>query len=64
MNRLDPVIDLGNLKTGAHAVVITVATTLMNRLKQYRPDVYTAAKQDYGLLGTVTVTPYGEAALS
>ncbi|MEU9737456.1 glycosyl hydrolase [Streptomyces sp. NPDC048002] len=64
VNQLDPVIDLGALKAGAHTLVVTVATTLMNRLKQFRPDVYTAAKQTYGLLGTVTVTPYGEAPLS
>ncbi|MFG2949347.1 glycosyl hydrolase [Streptomyces adustus] len=63
VNQLDPVIDLGSLKQGSHTIVVTVATTLMNRVKQLRPNVFTAAKQDYGLLGTVTVTPYAEAAL-
>ncbi|MGX1547872.1 glycosyl hydrolase [Streptomyces adustus] len=63
VNQLHPVIDLGGLKPGSHTLVVTVATTLMNRLKQFRPDVYTAARQDYGLLGAVTVTPYAEAAL-
>ncbi|MET9084894.1 glycosyl hydrolase [Streptomyces sp. NPDC004237] len=65
VNQIDPVVDLGTrLRPGSNTLVVTVATTLLNRLKVTRPTVYTQPKQDYGLLGPVTVTPYTEAALA
>ena len=43
---------------------MTVATTLLNRLRVTRPAEFAArTKQAYGLLGPVKLTPYGEAQL-
>jgi hypothetical protein len=65
VNQISPVIDLGTaLKPGANVLTVTVATTLMNRLRVTRPTVYTQPRQDYGLLGPVTITPYVDATLS
>jgi hypothetical protein len=64
VNQISPVIDLGKaLKPGANVLTVTVATTLMNRLRITRPTVYTQPRQDYGLIGPVTITPYADAAL-
>ncbi|OIJ68530.1 glycosyl hydrolase [Streptomyces mangrovisoli] len=64
LNQLHPVADLGTrLRAGTNTVEVVVATTLLNRLKVTRPTVYSQPKQEYGLLGPVTVTPYGEGAL-
>jgi hypothetical protein len=40
---------------------VTVATTLQNRLRITRPAVFTQPRQDYGLIGPVTITPYVDA---
>jgi hypothetical protein len=65
VNQVSPVIDLGvALKPGHNVLTVTVATTLMNRLRVTRPAVYTQPRQDYGLIGPVTITPYVDARLS
>lgn len=65
VNQISPVIDLGSaLKPGTNLVTVTVATTLMNRLRVTRPTVYTQPRQDYGLIGPVTITPYVDARLA
>lgn len=65
VNQVDPVVDLGRtLKAGANVITVTVATTLQNRLRATRPDVYTQPAQDYGLIGPVTITPYVDAKLT
>jgi hypothetical protein len=37
---------------------------LLNRLRVTRPTVYTRPRQDYGLIGPVTSTPYVDARLA
>jgi hypothetical protein len=65
VNQVNPVIDLGTaLRPGANVLTVTVATTLMNRLRTTRPAVYTQPRQDYGLIGPVTITPYVDAKLT
>ncbi|WP_372345680.1 hypothetical protein [Streptomyces sp. KL116D] len=51
--------DLGaRLRPGTHTIEIEVATTLLNRLRVARPDVFGGAKrQDYGLTGPVRLVP-------
>jgi hypothetical protein len=64
VNQVNPVIDLGAaLNPGANTLTITIATTLLNRLRVTRPTVYTQPSQDYGLIGPVTITPYVDAKL-
>ncbi|MFJ3669726.1 glycosyl hydrolase [Streptomyces sp. NPDC090106] len=64
VNQVSPVVDLGDrLRVGSNTLTVTVATTLLNRLKATRPDAFVQPRQDYGLLGPVTVTPYAQAAL-
>ncbi len=65
VNQVHPVIDLGAaLRPGSNTLTVTVATTLLNRLRVTRPTVYTQPRQDYGLIGPVTITPYIDAKLS
>lgn len=65
INQINPVIDLGDaLKPGKNTLVVTVATTLLNRLRETRPTVFTQPAQDYGLIGPVSITPYGQAPLA
>ena len=56
-------IDLGQrLRPGANTLVIEVSTTLFNRLRTTNPAVFgSSARQNYGLLGPVTLTAYREA---
>lgn len=60
VNVFNPVLDLGNrLRNGKNTLVIQVGTTLNNRLRVSRPDLFGGnARQDYGLLGPVTLVPY------
>ncbi|KRC65824.1 hypothetical protein ASE12_14295 [Aeromicrobium sp. Root236] len=53
------------LKGGSNTIEVRVATTLRNRLRVTPgfPGQASEARQDYGLIGPVTVTPYGQAAL-
>jgi hypothetical protein len=65
VNQVHPVIDLGaTLRPGGNTLMVTVATTLLNRLRVTRPTVYTQPSQDYGLIGPVTITPYIDGRLS
>ncbi|MBR7826590.1 hypothetical protein KDK95_09765 [Actinospica sp. MGRD01-02] len=59
-------MDLGPLlKAGQNTIVVEVATTLLNRLRVVTPGIYgIASRQAYGLIGPVTLTPYGQAAAS
>ncbi|HJP77053.1 MAG TPA: glycosyl hydrolase [Pseudonocardiaceae bacterium] len=56
-------LDLGSLlRPGDNVVEVEVATALMNRLRVVTPEIYgVATHADYGLIGPVTLTPYGEA---
>jgi hypothetical protein len=65
VNQVHPVVDLGGeLHPGANTLTVTVATTLLNRLRVTRPTVYTQPRQDYGLIGPVTITPYVDARMA
>ncbi|MFI1735765.1 glycosyl hydrolase [Streptomyces acidicola] len=60
----NPVIDLkGHLRTGKNVIEVEVSTTLRNRLRTLVTAQAGTARQDYGLLGPVTVEPYGEVLL-
>ncbi|MFI6878929.1 glycosyl hydrolase [Streptomyces sp. NPDC050400] len=63
VDQLTRVADLGaRLRPGTHTIEIEVATTLLNRLRVARPDVFGGAKrQDYGLTGPVRLVPYARA---
>ncbi|MDA0167065.1 glycosyl hydrolase [Solirubrobacter ginsenosidimutans] len=65
VDQLDTRIDLGRyLHPGTNTLAVTVATTLLNRLRVTRPAEFAARpKQDYGLIGPVRLLPYGEAKL-
>ncbi|WP_199725538.1 hypothetical protein [Nocardiopsis sp. Huas11] len=58
-------VDVGPwLRSGSKTIQVEVASTLINRMRAFRPDVYEdVARQDYGLLGPVRLVPYGEAEL-
>ncbi|MFI1094806.1 glycosyl hydrolase [Streptomyces sp. NPDC020917] len=60
---LSTTVDLGSLlRPGRNVIEVEVATTLINRLRTVTPSIYgIAARQAYGLLGPVRLTPYGEA---
>lgn len=59
-----PVMDLkGYLRGGRNTLQVEVSTTLRNRLRTLVPSQAATPRQDYGLLGPVTVRPYGEALL-
>ncbi|QBI54056.1 glycosyl hydrolase [Streptomonospora litoralis] len=64
-DQLDPVVDLGgHLRRGANRIEVEVSTTLINRMRVFRPDVYgDVGRQEYGLMGPVRLLPYGEADL-
>ncbi|GAB3464591.1 glycosyl hydrolase [Streptomonospora sediminis] len=64
-DQLDPVVDLGDrLHSGTNTIEVEVSTTLINRMRAFRPDVYgDAARQECGLLGPVRLLPYGQADL-
>ncbi|UOE21197.1 alpha-L-rhamnosidase [Thermobifida halotolerans] len=58
-------VDVGpHLVKGKNTIEIEVATTLINRMRVFRPDVYGgAARQKYGLIGPVRLVPYGQVEL-
>jgi hypothetical protein len=60
VDRLNPVADLGgHLHRGSNTIEIEVATPLFNRLRISNPTVFgTSARQNYGLVGPVHLTPY------
>ena len=62
---LDLRVDLGPyLRAGRNTIEVEVATTLSNRLRVTRPEVFAvAARQAYGLIGPVRLVPYREVAL-
>jgi hypothetical protein len=65
-NPLDTVVDLGDaLRRGSNVIEVEVASTLLNRLRTAQPLVFgPSARQKYGLLGPVTLQPYGTAELN
>jgi hypothetical protein len=60
VDRINPVVDLGGrLRRGANTIEVEVATPLFNRLRISNPAVFgTSARQNYGLVGPVQLTPY------
>ena len=61
-DQLYTTVDVGPyLKRGANTITVEVATTLLNRLRAGDVAYATAARQKYGLIGPVKLTPYGEA---
>ncbi|MBD8607583.1 alpha-L-rhamnosidase [Aeromicrobium sp. CFBP 8757] len=62
-NPLDTVVDLGDsLRRGRNTVEVEVASTLLNRLRTAQAVVFgSSARQRYGLVGPVTLRPYGTA---
>lgn len=64
-DQLHPVVDLGNrLKRGTNTVEVEVSSTLINRMRAFRPDVYgDVPRQEQGLMGPVRLIPYGQADL-
>jgi hypothetical protein len=65
LSQCDTVVDLGDrLKPGRNTVEVEVATTLNNRLRVTDPTIFGGSRrQNYGLVGPVTLTPYGQVAL-
>jgi hypothetical protein len=58
-NQLRTTVDIGKyLKAGANSLKVRVTTTLRNELRTLDPTIGTRPKQQYGLIGPVTVTPY------
>ena len=59
----DTNIDISRyVREGRNTLRVEVASTLINRLRVTRPDVYSViGVQKYGLMGPVTVAPYGRA---
>ncbi|GAA4894992.1 glycosyl hydrolase [Streptomonospora salina] len=64
-DQIAPVVDLGDrLKRGTNTVEVEVSTTLINRMRAFRPDVYgDVPRQEQGLMGPVRLLPYGQAKL-
>ncbi len=60
VNQLREEVDVGaHLAAGSNRIEVEVATTMVNRLRVFRPDDYGSQdKQDYGLLGPVLLRPY------
>ncbi len=60
VDRLNPVVDLGgHLRHSTNTIEVEVATPLFNRLRISNPTVFgTSARQSYGLVGPVRLTPY------
>jgi hypothetical protein len=64
-NQLSGVLDLGaRLSAGKNAIEVEVATPLINRVRVFQADYADQARQDYGLLGPVSLTPYADMPLS
>lgn len=63
--QVDTVVDLGDrLRPGRNTIEVEVATTLNNRLRVTDPTVFGGSRrQSYGLIGPVSVLPYGQATL-
>ncbi len=54
--------DLGPLRPGSNTLSIEMPTTLFNRLRTTNPAVFgSSARQAYGLVGPISITPYREA---
>ena len=66
VSQVAPVADVGPyLESGSNTIAVEVATTLNNRLRIARSDIYgIASRQEYGLLGPVKLVPYGETMVS
>ena len=55
-------MDIGPyLVKGTNTITVEVATTLLNRLRSEDVAYMSAKRQAYGLVGPVTLAPYGEA---
>jgi hypothetical protein len=64
-NQLSDVLDLGSrLSPGKNAIEVEVATPLINRVRVFQADYANQLRQDYGLLGPVSLTPYADMPLS
>ncbi|MFC4440288.1 MULTISPECIES: glycosyl hydrolase [Natrialbaceae] len=63
VSQVNPVADVGpHLESGTNTIEVEVATTLNNRMRLARPEIYDIMpRQEYGLLGPVELVPYGEA---
>jgi hypothetical protein len=60
-NQLSDVVDLGSrLSPGMNSIEVELATTLINRVRVANADFADQARQDNGLLGPVTLTPYAD----
>jgi hypothetical protein len=64
-DQLDASVDLGRrLRPGRNRVEVRVATTMINRVRAFQPAFASRPRQDYGLLGPVTVLPYADMPLA
>ena len=64
-NQLSDVLDLGSrLSHGRNEIVVEVASTLINRVRVANADFATQPRQDNGLLGPVSLTPYADMPLA
>lgn len=65
LSQCNTVVDLGDrLKPGKNTIEVEVATTLNNRLRVTDPTVFGGSRrQNYGLVGPVTLSAYGQVAL-
>lgn len=65
LSQTNTVVDLGDrLQPGENTIEVEVATTLNNRLRVTDPTIFGGSRrQNYGLIGPVTLTPYGQATL-
>jgi hypothetical protein len=65
LSQTNTVVDLGDrLRPGQNTIEVEVATTLNNRLRVTDPTIFGGSRrQNYGLIGPVTLTPYGQATL-
>lgn len=62
-NPLDTVVDLGDrLRRGHNTIEVEIASTLLNRMRTAQVVVFgSSPRQKYGLIGPVTLQPYGTA---
>ena len=51
------------LTVGNNTIVVEVATSLINQVRAVSSNFAGRASEPYGLLGPVTLTPYGQAAV-
>ncbi|HEY4280087.1 MAG TPA: glycosyl hydrolase [Conexibacter sp.] len=65
LDQLNTTVDVGDaLKQGKNTLLVEVASTLNNRLRVSNPAVFGKNKPvNYGLIGPVSLLPYGEAVL-